>query len=57
MKRVKEIMAKDDVTVLFVTHSLSAAKDFCQRGIVLDHGTISFDGPIDDAIEFYENSN
>lgn len=57
VKRVKEIMAKDDVTVLFVTHSLSAAKDFCQRGIVLDHGTISFDGPIDDAIEFYENSN
>lgn len=55
--KVKEIMAKDDVTVLFVTHSSSAARDFCKRGIVLDHGSIKFDGPIDEAIEFYENSN
>lgn len=56
MARAKEIMAQDDVTVLFVTHSVSNARDFCTRGIVLDHGTIQFDGPIDEAIEFYEKT-
>lgn len=55
--RVREIMEKDDVTVLFVTHASSAAEEFCERGIVLEKGTKIFDGPIDDAIAFYnENS-
>lgn len=55
--RVREIMEKDDVTVLFVTHASSAAKEFCKRGIVLKNGTKIYDGPIDDAIDFYnENS-
>lgn len=55
--RVREIMEKDDVTVLFVTHASSAAKEFCKRGIVLERGTKIFDGPIDEAIAFYnENS-
>ena len=53
-EKVREIMAKEDVTLLFVTHSLSTAKEFCTRGIVLDKGTKKFDGPIDEAIEFYE---
>ena len=42
------------MTVLFVTHASSAAKEFCTRGIVLDHGTKVFDGAIADAIKFYE---
>lgn len=55
--RVREIMEKDDVTVLFVTHASSAAEEFCERGIVLEQGTKIFDGPIDEAIAFYnENS-
>lgn len=52
--RVREIMEDDTVTVLFVTHASSAAKEFCTRGIVLDHGTKVFDGAIADAIKFYE---
>ncbi len=54
--RVREIMEDESVTVLFVTHASSAAKEFCTRGIVLDHGTKVFDGPIDDAIRFYEEA-
>ena len=52
--RVREIMEDEDVTVLFVTHSSSAAQEFCTRGIVLDKGTKKFDGSIQDAIAFYE---
>ncbi|MBQ6388077.1 MAG: ABC transporter ATP-binding protein [Mogibacterium sp.] len=55
--KVAEIMADEDVTLLFVTHSLTTAQDFCSRGIVLEKGTKLFDGPIEEAIEFYEAKN
>ncbi len=54
--RVREIMEKEDVTVLFVTHTSSAAEEFCTRGIVLDHGSKKFDGSIEDAIAYYEGN-
>lgn len=52
--KVAEIMADENVTLLFVTHSLATAKDFCKRGIVLEKGRMLFDGSIDEAIEFYD---
>lgn len=55
--RVREIMEDENVTVIFVTHASSAAQEFCTRGIVLDKGTMKFDGPIQEAIAFYESSN
>jgi teichoic acid transport system ATP-binding protein len=53
--KVQEIMSDSNVTLLFVTHSLSTASDFCQRGIVLEKGTKLYEGSIDDAIEFYDS--
>lgn len=53
--KIAEIMADDKVTLLFVTHSLATAKDFCKRGIVLEKGKLMFDGDIDEAIEFYDS--
>jgi len=52
--KIAEIMADEDVTLLFVTHALTTAKDFCKRGIVLEKGKKLFDGDIDDAIAFYD---
>ncbi|HEY5506980.1 MAG TPA: ABC transporter ATP-binding protein [Coriobacteriia bacterium] len=52
--KIKEIMALDDVTVIFVTHSSASAASICNRGIVLEAGKLAFDGPIDEAIEYYE---
>lgn len=54
-RKVRKIMADSNVTLLFVTHSLSTARDFCQRGIVLEKGTKLFEGGIDEAIEFYDS--
>ena len=56
-RRVRRIIKKDHVTVLFVTHSLNAARSFCDRGLVIDGGKLLFDGPIDDAIAFYEGTD
>lgn len=57
LARVHEIMSDKHVTVLFVTHSSSSAKEFCKRGIVLEKGKQIFEGDIKSAIEFYEKRN
>lgn len=54
IKKVKEIMAKDDVTLLFVTHSVQTARDFCARGLVMKKGELIYDSDIESAIEMYE---
>lgn len=57
IKRIRKIMTDENVTVLFVTHSTGAAREFCSRGIVLDHGSKVFDGDIDEAIALYDEMN
>jgi len=53
-KKINEIVNKDGMTLLFVTHSGAMARQFCTRGIVLKNGTIVEDTNIDSAIEAYE---
>lgn len=55
VSKVNEVINKEDVTLLFVTHSTAVAKSFCKRGIVMNKGKKQFDGDIDQAIEEYEN--
>ncbi len=56
LKRVNEVIEKNNVTLLFVTHSTETAKKFCKRGIILNQGKLTFDGDIDKAVELYDNS-
>lgn len=51
--RVHEIMAKESVTVLFVTHSTAMAKEFCTQGIVIRKGHAEFTGDIGEAVSYY----
>jgi ABC-type polysaccharide/polyol phosphate transport system ATPase subunit len=41
-------------TVVLVSHDLGSVRSLCDRTLVLDHGRIVFDGPTDDAIEYYQ---
>jgi ABC-type polysaccharide/polyol phosphate transport system ATPase subunit len=50
--RMEEIVANLKILVL-ATHDLTAAKDLCNRGIVLSHGNIVADSDIDTAIDAY----
>ena len=52
--KINDIMADESVTLLFVTHALGTAREFCTRGIVLEKGKKKFEGDIDEAIAFYE---
>lgn len=56
VKKINEIIEKENVTLLFVTHSTSVAKEFCTRGIVMQSGALKFDGDIKSAIENYNKS-
>lgn len=52
--RIKSLMA-DDVSVLFVSHSLKQVKRICNKAIVMNQGQIINAGDINDMIEFYSN--
>ena len=56
IKKVNEIINKDEVTLLFVTHSTAMAKEFCSRGIVMENGKKTYDGDIDTAIANYRKT-
>jgi teichoic acid transport system ATP-binding protein len=52
--KVREIIEKDHVTLLFVTHSVSTSHEFCRRGIVLKKGRMVCDTDIDSAVAEYD---
>lgn len=54
LTKVRQLISDDNITVLFVTHSLDMAKEFCKRGVVMKSGEIVFDGKIEEAIQYYE---
>ena len=55
-RKINEIIEKDNVTLLFVTHSANVAKEFCKRGIVMKKGKIVCDTSIEEAIENYNRT-
>lgn len=56
MKKINEIIEKDNVTLLFVTHATGVAKEFCKRGIVMQNGKIICDTDINEAVEVYNKT-
>ena len=40
-------------TLFLASHSDALLKQFCQRGLVFDQGSIAFDGPLDQALSYY----
>lgn len=55
LAKIKEISENDEVTMLFVTHSITQAREFCERGIVLNKGQMVYDGEIERAIKEYND--
>ncbi len=51
--KMQDISKGQGRTVLFVSHNMAAVKSLCTRGIVLENGSVKYEGRIDDAIEKY----
>ena len=51
--KMQDVSRGEGRTVLFVSHNMTAVKNLCKRGIILNMGTLDFDGPIDEAVNRY----
>ncbi|MBI2995688.1 MAG: ABC transporter ATP-binding protein [Candidatus Melainabacteria bacterium] len=53
--RIQKLL-KNNSTIIITSHSKEVLKKACKRGIVLDKGTIAYDGGIDEALLYYEKN-
>lgn len=54
IKKMKDVAINEGRTILYVSHNMSTIRELCDRCIVLDHGTVAFDGEVEKAISIYE---
>ena len=55
--KMGDISKGEGRTVLFVSHNMASVKQLCTRGIVLENGSIAFEGNVDDCVDYYLNMN
>lgn len=51
--KMKQVALSDGRTVIFVSHSMPAIRNLCNKGILLKNGTISFSGDIEKTVSAY----
>ncbi|MDR2121890.1 MAG: ATP-binding cassette domain-containing protein [Flavobacteriaceae bacterium] len=54
--KMKDVSVNEGRTVLFVSHNMAAMKQLCTKGIVMQHGMISYSGAVLDSVEHYQKS-
>ena len=52
VERMRELIARG-IPIVFISHNLPAILELCTRAIVVDHGTVTFDGTPAAAIQEY----
>jgi lipopolysaccharide transport system ATP-binding protein len=55
-ERIGKLVEQSEILIL-ASHDLNTLAGICQRGVILHHGEIAFDGPISDAIARYKEIN
>jgi ABC-type polysaccharide/polyol phosphate transport system ATPase subunit len=55
-ERIREFKAKGK-TLLFVSHSGPLVRELCSRALWLDHGKVLLDGPVDEVLDAYTDSD
>lgn len=53
LTKMKDLSLKEDKTLLYVSHNMSTIRQLCNRVIVLNKGSIIYDGDVEKGIEFY----
>lgn len=51
--KMQEVSSSGGRTVLFVSHNMTAVRNLCRKGIVLQNGQIDFVGTADECIDHY----
>ncbi|MDG4854510.1 MULTISPECIES: ABC transporter ATP-binding protein [unclassified Mesorhizobium] len=55
-KRIMDLVDNAEILVL-ASHDFNTLLSLCKRGVVLHHGNVAFDGPMEDAITTYRRIN
>lgn len=55
--KIGEVTKNGGKTVLFVSHSMEAIKNICQKVIILRDGKLAFFGSVDEAIKIYSQND
>ncbi len=55
INKINKLLKKENITLLFVTHSTATASEFCKRGLIMKRGKLIFDGEISKAEEKYKD--
>ena len=51
--KMKDVSQGEGRTVLFVSHNMGSIRALCDRGLVMENGTMAFDGPVEEAVQAY----
>ena len=51
--KMQDVSRGEGRTVLFVSHNMTSVKQLCKSGVLLENGSVSFRGLIDETIERY----
>lgn len=57
LEKMKFVSEQEDKTILYVSHNMNTIRQLCDRVIVLNHGTIVFDGDTEQGISTYLSNN
>jgi len=55
--KMQDISKGEGRTVLFVSHNMAAVQNLCTKGIVLENGSVVFEGETTDAVLYYLKGN
>ena len=53
---LREHNAKQKTTILLTSHYMADIQELCERVIIIDHGTIFFDGRLSDVVDRFADS-
>lgn len=55
--KMQDVSKGEGRTVLFVSHNMSAIKNLCKHGIVMERGSVAFNGDVLEATDYYLKKN
>lgn len=55
--KMQDVANQQGRTVLFVSHNMQAVKNLCNKGLVIEKGSVSFMGNVEDSINYYINNS
>ena len=53
LEKMSSVSKEQGRTILYVSHNMNTIRALCNRCIVLNHGTVVFDGDVEEAISIY----